>query len=283
MKSEIPIEEIQQRRLMVCTPMYGGQCYGSYAMSLVNLAIMCTKMNIHMEVYTMFNESLIPRARSYAATHFLRSTCTHMLFIDADITFSPQSVIDLLIFMDEDNDVDVMCCPYPKKNISWEKVLKAANAGAGDKNPELLADYIGDYVFNLPPGVTSVDLSKPFEVMEAGTGFMMIKRATLEKYIEEYPELRYKPDHIRNEGFDGTEELTMFFDTVIDPVSKRYLSEDYMFCQYVRKMGGKVYMFAGLPLQHTGTFVFGGHLQALASVGATATADREELKKSKKQ
>jgi hypothetical protein len=46
---------------------------------------------------------------------------------------------------------------------------------------------------------------------------MMLTRDILERYKKAYPELSYKPDHVRTEHFDGTREIHAFFDTVIDP------------------------------------------------------------------
>ena len=74
----------------------------------------------------------------------------------------------------------------------------------------------------------------------------------------------------------------MYFQALVDPESKRYLSEDYMFCQWLRKAGVGVWMCPWMELNHVGSYVFGGSLRALASVGASATADANQLKKTKK-
>lgn len=63
--------------------------------------------------------------------------------------------------------------------------------------------------------------------------------------------------------------------------SKRYLSEDYNFSYLIRRAGGKIYFCPWMQLQHVGTFVFGGSLGALASIGAAATADVSQLGKKK--
>jgi hypothetical protein len=118
-------------------------------------------------------------------------------------------------------------------------------------------------------------------VLEAGTGFMMIRRKTFEKFAAAYPQQMYKPDHVRTEHFDGTREIMAFFDTPICPDTKRYLSEDYMFCQWSRKAGMKVWLCPWMKLQHVGSYVFGGSLADLASIGASAPADIDKLKKKK--
>ena len=67
-----------------------------------------------------------------------------------------------------------------------------------------------------------------------------------------------------------------------DNYSNRYLSEDYMFCQWVRNAGLKVWLCPWMKLQHVGSYVFGGSLVDLAQIGASATADVDQLKKKKK-
>ena len=63
--------------------------------------------------------------------------------------------------------------------------------------------------------------------------------------------------------------------------SNRYLSEDYMFCYNVQRMGEKVWLCPWMKLKHVGMYVFGGSLGHLASVGAAATADPSKLGKKK--
>jgi len=61
--------------------------------------------------------------------------------------------------------------------------------------------------------------------------------------------------------------------------SNRYLSEDYMFCQWARNIGLKVWLCPWMELTHVGSMIFGGSLRDLASVGASATADESKIKK----
>lgn len=316
---KVPMEELRKRKLFLAAPMYGGQCMGMFTRSVTDLASECLKLGIQMQQFFLFNESLITRARNYCSDVFMRSDCTHMMFIDSDIGFDPKDVIALLALMGDDTEYDVMCGPYPKKTISWEKVLKAVNKGVADENPNELEKYVGDFVFNPKGGVRQIPLNEPVEVLEGGTGFMMIRKSILQKYMTEFPTQSYRPDHVRSKDFDGSREVHAFFDCVIDrgytfddvrrimvgvsngeigieeakgkfsalleaesKASKRYLSEDYMFCQNVARIGGKVWLCPWMRLQHVGTYVFGGSLIDLAQVGASATADVEEMKKVKR-
>jgi len=280
---KVPISELQKKKLFVATPMYGGQCAGMYTRSIADLAAICAKYEIPLQLYYLFNESLITRARNYCVDEFLRSDATHLMFIDSDIGFNPNDVIALLALQSDDNsDYDVIGGPYPKKCISWEKIKLAVDKGMADNDPNTLEKYVGDYVFNPKGGQREIPIGQPVEVMEIGTGFMMIRRATFDKYKEAYPHLSYKPDHIRTAAFDGSREIHAYFDCIIDPVSKRYLSEDYMFCYNVEKMGSKVWLCPWMSMNHVGSYVFGGSLADLASIGAPATADAGQLGKNKK-
>ena len=280
-KLQVNIEELQKRKLFLAVPMYGGQCAGMFTRSVADLSAICTKHGIQLQLFFLFNESLITRARNYCVDEFMRSSATHLMFIDSDIGFNPQDVIALLAMQSDESEYDVIGGPYPKKCISWEKIKQAVDKGMADEDPNKLERYVGDYVFNPKTTQREIPLNQPIEVLEIGTGFMMIRRKTIEEYHKAFPHQWYKPDHVRTEHFDGTREIMAVFDCIIDPDSKRYLSEDYMFCYNVQKMGMKVWFCPWMQLQHVGSYIFGGSLADLASIGASATADQSKLKHKK--
>ena len=278
---KVGVDQLRQYKIFVGTPMYGAQCAGTYTKSSTDLALMCAANGIDIRFYYLFNESLIQRARNYIVDEFLRSDCTHLMFIDADIGFNPRDVLGLLaVYIQDPSKYNVITGPYPKKTIAWEKVARASAAGKGKENPFELEAYTADYVFNPVKRTTAFNLSEPLEVSEAGTGFMLIPRETFEKFREAYPHLAYKPDHVRTDHFDGSREIHAYFDCVIDPESKRYLSEDYFFCQYLRKIEQKIWMCPWMQLQHIGSYIFKGNLAAIGQLGMSATADKTSSKKS---
>jgi hypothetical protein len=285
MEIQIDLDTLRKRKLFVATPMYGGQCHGMYTKSTAELAKICTHYGIEVKFFYLFNESLITRARNYCCDEFMRSDCTHMIFIDSDIGFDPNDVLTLMAMMDTDNpenDKNIMCGPYPKKTIAWEKIKKAVDKGFADENPMELERFVGDYVFNPAHGQKQVRLDEPVRVLEGGTGFMMITKKAFEEFQKAYPDYTYLPDHVRTKHFDGTREIFMYFQALIDEKSKRYLSEDYMFCQWMSKVGIETWMCPWMKLLHTGSYTFGGSLADLAALGASATADANEIARMKK-
>jgi|TARA_B100001094_G_scaffold101927_1_gene98079 hypothetical protein len=279
---QIELADLRKKKIFVATPMYGGQCHGMYTKSSCDLAKIAQAYEMDIKMFYLFNESLITRARNYCVDEFLRSDYTHMMFIDSDIGFDPNDVLSLAILAEEGNR-DIVCGPYPKKTIAWEKIKQAVEMGFANENPGLLENYGGDYVFNPLSDDKELRLDEPIPVLEGGTGFMMITKNAFKKFDEAYPELRYFPDHVRTAHFDGSRDIGMYFQALIDPESKRYLSEDYMFCQYMRKAGIKTYYCPWMKLSHTGSYVFGGSLLDLAQLGASATADPEQVAKMKKK
>ena len=268
---KIPIEELREKKIFVATPMYGGMCSGMYSKACCDLATLSTKYQMDLKFFYLFNESLIPRARNYLVDEFLRAEeYTHLMFIDADIHFDPNDVLTLAAL-----DKDIIGGPYPKKCIAWEKVRNAVDTGLADEDPTVLEQYTGDYVFNPVENTHKIQVAEPVDVLEIGTGFMLIKREVFDDFKEAYPQFAYTPDHNRSEHFSGDREIHAYFDTVIDSdaylgeisgKSNRYLSEDYFFCQFVRRLGYKIYLCPWMKLGHMGSYVFSGSMQSLANL-----------------
>lgn len=276
--------ELQNRgvKLFLATPMYGGQCHGMYAKSCLDLASICVHMGIELQVHYLFNESLITRARNYCCETFLNSNCTHMIFIDSDIGFNPMDIIAMITLMTDESDYDVMTGNYPKKTIAWEKVVQAVDAGIGRENPTDLEKYVGDFVVNFKTDQKSVRIDEPCEIYEGGTGMMIIRRKTLEKITEAFPQYMYRPDHVRSAGFDGSKKIMQFFQAEIDTSTERYLSEDYWFSRKCQEIGMKIWNCPWISGQHCGNMIYNSTLKDLAMIGANATADPNQLKGMKK-
>ncbi len=265
MNLEISVEELRKKKLFIATPMYGGMAHGMFLKSCLDLQGMCQQYGIETRFSFIFNESLITRARNYLVDEFLRSGFSHMLFLDADIHYDPRDVIALLAM-----DKDVIGAPYPKKSIKWQAVKEVVQ-----RHPDLpageLEKVIGDYVFNAVAGTGQFNVGEPLEVLEIGTGYMMVKREVFPKFAEAYPHLKYKPDHVGQAHFDGSRYIHAYFDTVIDSVanggkgSDRYLSEDYMFCQWWRNIGGAIHLCPWMKTHHIGTYAFTGDMPAVAN------------------
>ena len=89
--------------------------------------MMCAANGITVKFYYLFNESLIQLARNYVADEFMRSDCTHLVFIDSDIAFDPIDIFGMIsVQVSDPEKYNIVTGPYPKKTIAWENVAKAA-------------------------------------------------------------------------------------------------------------------------------------------------------------
>ena len=275
MKIEVQVEELRKKKIFIATPMYGGQCAGMYSKACIDLATMCANYGVETRFFFIFNESLITRARNYLVDEFLRAEgVTHLMFIDSDIHFDPRDVLSLAVLCDDDHPI--IGGPYGKKCIAWEKIKRAVDVGIADEDPEELAKFTGDFVFNPVLGTKELKINEPVEVLEIGTGFMMVKRDVFDDWKSAFPQFHYRPDHNRSEHFKGDRYIHAYFDTIIDNDaympggesggSDRYLSEDYMFCQLARKIGKKIFLCPWMKLGHVGAYVFDGTMAELGRI-----------------
>lgn len=234
--------------VFIATPMYGGMAAGTYTMSLAHTPATFFKNGIGLFYSCVMNDSLVPRARNYLTFQFLQSAATHLMWIDADIGFDPADIVRMV-----GADRDIVCGIYPKKEIHWREVARAAREGVP---PERLRDYEHSLVVNLiddsPDRVSADGL---VEIANAGTGFMLIKRGVFEALSDD------APSYV--DGSTPDIALKAFYAVSIDPDSgNSLLSEDFHFCRLARSRGFKIHAAPWVRLNHTGTYIFGNRSAA---------------------
>lgn len=235
-------------KVFLSTPCYGGVCLEAYAASILKLQVACAQKGISLMIDTTENESLVHRARNISVARFLYKTdADYFMFIDADIHFEADSVIRLI-----ESGHDLSVAVYPKKCIMWDQVENALSKG-DSRNPEKLASSL---VMNFK-GHTAQIVNGFTEVLDGPTGFMLIKRSVIEAMYKQYPELNCVNDHQNRD----LETYCAIFDCMIDPVTRRYLSEDYAFCRRWQQMGGKIFADCMTTLGHVGNLRFQGCLE----------------------
>jgi hypothetical protein len=247
------MESKMTHKIFVATPMYGGLCVGGYTVGLLNSVQEFMRNGMQLYYAHMMNESLITRARNTLAYDFLDTDATHLMFIDADITFNPADIVSMV-----NADKDIICGLYPKKEINWKTVSEAVKSGVEYQD---LPSYTGSFVVNLVGDVAQAtgDVNEPMEIDNGGTGFMLIKRNVFETLKPTVP--TYTNDQVLIVDKNPVKKIIHeFFATSIDEVSNRLLSEDYHFCKIARQAGFKVYAAPWANLSHSGTYNFSGTL-----------------------
>lgn len=209
-------------KVCLASPILGQPAY-EHAECVAAAMATFVRDDISFHRIVVHGESLIHRARNAITHRFLETDCTHLLMVDADITFAPADILTLVR-----SELDVIGGVCPKKTLGYQPVLTPLEGG------EVRSDGI-------------------VEVAEIGTGFLCISRDALERIQAAFVGDEYvaEPGDAGHEG----ELVHAFFQAPL--VGRRLLSEDYFFCDRWRSMGGRVWAHAGVRPCHVGSFTFG--------------------------
>jgi glycosyltransferase involved in cell wall biosynthesis len=231
------LERARTRSVMICTPIARDPVW-QYTLALYDTGITMMQQGIKHCVQTVIGSSNLPRARNELVARFLASRCTDMIFIDDDMSWSPQAIIRLLASeqpiigaagrkrVDKPNtDVGVWCAHFPK-----------------NAEMRLIGDGHG-----------------AIEVVRVGTGFLKISREALLHLIALHPEWK-KPGR-SDLPKDVRDNYYHFFRFSDDDE----LGEDFAFCDRWRDAGGRVWIDPEIHLGHVGTKEYGGAIIELMS------------------
>ena len=172
--------------------------------------------------FKSFRSSLVTHARNLSTCGFLDSGCDYMLFVDADVEFSHEAVLRMLV-----PEKDIVCTPYRVKN-----------------KPGVM-----DYAVSYPdPGNVKILPWDLIELNEGPAGLMLIHRRVFESLMIKFPKLKCKfPEKnikLINEEIGAVNEgaskyMWNFWDTSFkDQIWK---GEDLAFCNLATEAGFKIY------------------------------------------
>ena len=253
--------------LYILTPHYGGMCHVTYMNSLIATISRMKEVGVELHLEFCNNDSLVSRARNnLVAKAMTNPNMTHMLFIDNDITWDPDSILKLLIA-----DKPLVGGIYPLKHYNWEKLVSTNPENPNvvqnwidRKNQSMFRDAIQDvdlvhhqmlsYNLNLSTNTLQIE-NNLTTVRHIATGFMMIKRKVIEKMQQAFPSTKYVDDV----GFlspKESEQAFALFDCGVE--EGHYFSEDWLFCHRWTKMGGTIHVDVTINLNHTGPVDYRG-------------------------
>ena len=168
----------------------------------------------------------VARSRNALTAEFLKSDCTHLLFIDSDLIFSADHVARLL-----SHRVDIVGGFYPKKQ-----------------------DGKLEWVINTLPAPMPTPTAEGLQAVKyIGTGFMLIARGVFERMMKAHPEIEFIEDYgLRTKAWDFW-SMGVYRE---NDGTGRYLSEDWYFCQRWLDLGGTIYGDTGVAIKHVGPVIF---------------------------
>jgi len=238
-------------KIFVATPVHS-EVSIHYTQALLKFQQECTLRGI-LTSYCLLKSSLVTQGRNLCVSNFLREKeYTHLLFIDSDIDFEFNTIMKML-----KADKDVIATAYPMKTINWEKIWQKINKGEIKNAKDL---QTSGYMFPIKVGdEKNITVENGImEVTHAPTGCMLIKRSTLEKMVEKYPDLIISQPTIMNGKHEEVDCMYNFFDTLHDKETKKYYGEDFGFCQKWRDIGGKCFIYVSDYISHIGEYSYTG-------------------------
>lgn len=202
-------------------------------------------------MFQVMKSSLVTQGRQLCVSGFMESNCTHMLFIDSDISFNFKMIERMINY-----DKEICLVPYPIKGTDHDKVR--ARILAGDTlSPHLLGNQ---YTMSVPDPA-NVKVTDGFIEVERGpAGCMLIKKEVIHKLIKEYPEFTINQHTLIDGKLVKRNHMYNFFDTYWNKDDKTYTGEDFYFCKLCKHADIKMYALVDEYISHHGEYSYTGRL-----------------------
>jgi hypothetical protein len=217
--------DLAGRKLFIAIPAYDFKVSVKMIGALIHFSRQAAEHGIGFEIGTISGCSVVSRARNLLVSDFLASECDTMLFIDADMSFSPDDIFRLLAWSQKRNIVGGVGCARKFPATYYSKMDQ-------DEEGNIVMDAMG-----------------LVRAKSIGTGFMMIQRQVVEELVRSHPEWEY---------YDATADRKLYslFDFKSTP--EGYIGEDYLFCERARAHGFEVWIDPTVKLGHFGIHEFHG-------------------------
>ena len=208
--------------VFIATPAYDGKVDTDYCQSVVQASYACPLMGMKMTLSCLANGAFIDLARNQFVQAFLNDfkECTHLFFIDADVSFPADSLIGLVGF-----NKPVIAGVYPKREPEEKypiRYMEHPDGGLWCENNFIIAERVP-------------------------TGFLCIRRDIVEEMAADAIKLKiagndnlvprlFRTDVIDND--DGTQSM---------------IGEDFSWSDdYVAKYGVGIHVWPDIDFSHGG-------------------------------
>lgn len=210
--------------LFIATPIYGDSVKTQYFRSMLKLIGWLERATIRYS-FIHVETADVALSRNYLATVAYESQATHLLFVDSDVSFEPESVRKLL-----DADKDVIGCVYPARQIMPGETIRdfAANR------------FVAPWTGSVADAIA--------EVPALGMGLTLIRTEVLGKLAPTVSKRSEHPPSTSRKVLKGP--LLGFFDYVTLDDDRGYAGEDRSFCMRWRLAGGKLYALTTEMMGH---------------------------------
>lgn len=212
-------------------PSYDAKLHWTTAQGLVGLTHFCAKNGIGIAVDVIPHDAYIGKARSTVVNRFMASGMENLMFIDADVGFEPQGVIDL--------------CTAAPDIVMGLYLMKTTQA----RYPALLSN----------PVVRHPSDMRLVKIIYGPAGFLRIRRRVIETMKAKWPE-EYYIDGVQGKVHDlfphGRYE-------------HHFTGEDIIFCERAITCGFDLWAMQRIRLRHFGERSWDSQWQIDAEIPGT--------------
>lgn len=233
------------KKIYIALPAYNMAVTSLCAQSLFALGQRLMAMGILGGIVTLSIADIVEARNVFLSLFFDKTDATHILFIDADMQFSPDMIADMILF-----DMPLVGAIYPAKILP----------------PVFVGRPLGDPPYEVVNGFMKVD--------GVGGGLMLVRRDCVEIMDKAYPELTESV----NRGFithpiikgAGLERVICAFKPIVHEGFRR--SEDLSFCFRWRNLGQDIWANVAYDIGHTGPHTYASRFLEVAT-GVEAPKD----------
>lgn len=244
--------------LLIGMPSGRGQIAGGTVGSLMALVEVLRESGIGSRFVCIEAADLIYSRSTMATLVAQRSDFSHLLFIDDDMTFSPDAVLAMLRA-----DKPLIGCICPKRSFNYDKFYAAAREG---KPQEIALAESLEFVTKMLPDMRIEIREGLCPVGGIGMAVTLIRRDALLTMIEK--EAVTARTVAGGRDFLGNDRLYNFFEQIFDESVDALLSEDLSFCQRWRvQCGGEIWALVDQDIGHIGQHVYKGKYLDLLRTG----------------
>ncbi len=254
-------------KIMIATPAYGGQVTTTYCDTLIRLLDHFAEQHPHIRFEHRFlSLSILPFMRNVFANLVMQDeSFTHLLFVDADMGFSP-SLVERMIGADK----PLVGAIYPHRRLELEKFYALRDEIADPAVARLVAiEYINAGSIDIVQGTTRDGEARPssnlvidgacVRVGDAGTGILLIRRDVFGRMKQSYPELWCERIENTYGKFGLKDGVLQCFESMPDEHG-HYRGEDTAFCRrWVEGCSGEIWAVVTETIAHVGTGRFVGN------------------------
>lgn len=221
-----------------------GQCSMDFAKSLALTCAMLETAKVHFCIHENRNSCFVDMSRNRLVAEFLKTDYTHLFFIDDDMGWNPEAVMQMLA-----HDKEFIAAAGPKKTDAGDEFCCQINIHA-DETPIVENGLIS--------------------ASRVGSAFVILQRAALERMIDRFPELKCLPVDM--------EKGYRFYEAPY--TANTWTTEDYTFCDRFIAAEGEIWIYPEVDFIHTGVKDYKGnyHKFLMGKPKDQAQAEAEGIK-----